>query len=264
MKNMWTMLFAAVILAGMNACGVVEPEDGNGSKDDTGFQAQTDQPADAGASTDAGQKPDTTDAGSTTETTDSGSTATTGTDSGTADSGNGTSDDSGTQTATSDAGSDPAADSGQPTADAGTADSGMAPAANADVVRSSGPCRLDFSALYVNASVSGEVRGNIPGVSTWDAGPAMNDANADGYLEYAPASLPTGTFDLSYLGAGQWALYGAKEQLRTMKPAALAFVACNWFDGQAETAAASPECHLRIAVDAQCVVTGAGNMAAFK
>jgi len=134
-------------------------------------------------------------------------------------------------------------------------------AANADVVSSPGACQLMFSTLYVDGATSGEIRGSLPGVATWDAGPDIEDSDEDGYLEFLPAFLPTGTFDLSFVGGGNWALYGAKDQLLTMSAEARSFVSCNWFDGNEEVAADNPECHLRITVAADCTITGAGNMA---
>ena len=134
--------------------------------------------------------------------------------------------------------------------------------ANADVISSPGACQLMFSALYVGGATAGQIRGSLPGVATWDAGPDIEDSDADGYLEFLPASLPTGTFDLSYVGgSSDWALYGAKEQLLGMSAEARSFVSCNWFDGNEEIPAASPECHLRISVAPDCTITGAGNMA---
>jgi len=233
MKKLWTIWFVvAAMVTVMAACGddpQLSPIGGNDDAD-TG----TSQPSTGG--NDAGAQQN----------------ANTGTDTGTP--------------TREDAGAAVSADAEQPAqqSDAGQTgeDSGAVQApANVDVLRSSGACQLKFSALYVNGAANGELRGSIPDVMTWDAGPAMSDSDADGYLEYAPASLPVGTFDLSYLGDGSWAMYGTEAQLRAMSAAARAFVSCNWFDGTNIIAVASPECHLRIKVETGCLVSGAGNMA---
>lgn len=267
MKKVWTIWIVMAAMAGMTAaCGeedyrLTPVEDSGGSdagnaqpdtgeNTDAGIQQNTGIGADAGtparedgasAPADAATQPDSQssdtgqpgqDAGSNQP--DSGTTA--GTDSGT-----GSDTDTGTETGT----------------DAGT----PALPANTDVVKVTGACQMKFSALYAGGAASGELRGSVPGVMTWDAGPAVDDTDSDGYLEYSPASLPVGTFDLSYLGGGNWALYGAEAQLRPMSPEARAFVSCNWFDGTNIVAVANPECHLRIKVETGCLVSGDGNMA---
>ena len=181
----------------------------------------------------------------------------------TGDAGTGSAADKGTDSG------EPATDSGttDPTPDSGNTDAGTvtAPPANADVAASPASCTLKLSALYIGGAASGEIRGNIPGVSTWSSGPALTDADNDLYLDFVQASLPVGSFDFSYVSSdGTWALYGSKEQLRTMSAGGKSFVSCNWFDGTGEVAVDSPECHLRITIAADCTVTGAGNMANFQ
>jgi hypothetical protein len=257
MRKLWTIWFAVAALSGtMAACGSEEtgsvtasgqPDTGsNVFEPDTGDQADTggQQNADTGA-----------DAGTPSRQSDASAPA----DGGAQTDGQNADAEQPTQ-------GDDAGDTGQPAQDGGNGqtdtDSGASQVpANADVVKVSGACQMRFSALYASGAVNGELRGSIPDVMTWDSGPTVTDGDADGYLEYSPASLPSGTFDLSYLGNGNWALYGTEAQLLTMSAAARAFVSCNWFDGTDIIAVANPECHLRIKVEDGCLISGAGNMA---
>jgi len=247
--SLWTIWFvAAVATTGLSACGVEEtlqPVDQGQNEDAGDFQAETGERSDSGpqednetaADTPVGQ--DVIDEVVVVEA------------------------DDGADGSGSDAG-DTSNDAGDPGQTDGESDAEETQISNADVLLADAACQLKFSALYVDGAAAGEIRGNIPGVATWDSGPAMNDADSDGYLEFAASTLPAGTFDLSYVGNGAWALYGAKEQLLAMTPAARGFVYCNWFDGVSEVDVPDPECHLRIAVDAGCIISGAGNMTALQ
>ncbi|HTM67981.1 MAG TPA: hypothetical protein VL426_01655 [Candidatus Binatia bacterium] len=131
-------------------------------------------------------------------------------------------------------------------------------------------CLLEFADDYISGSPCGDVVGTLPGM-TWTAGPRISDSNSDGRLEYHPASIPAGTYDLSYRDRGcanevdrtNWALYGDPEMLRAMSPDARSFITCNWWVNGAIVQVTDPGCHLKISVDAACAITGAGNMRDF-
>lgn len=245
MKKMWTIWFVCAAVATIiTACGSEETRLSS-TRDDSGSDSGTFQP-NTGEGTDAGTPAREEDASAPADA--------------------GTQTDGQTTDAEQPAQGSDASETEQPQQDAGTGQTGtdagvVQVPTNTDVVKVNSACQMQLSSLYVSGATSGELRGSIPGVMTWDSGPAVSDSDADGYLEFNPASLPIGTFDLSYLGDGNWALYGAEAQLQAMSAAARAFVSCNWFDGTNIVAVASPECHLRIKVETGCLVSGAGNMA---
>lgn len=131
-------------------------------------------------------------------------------------------------------------------------------------------CILEFADDYISGSPCGDVVGTLPGM-TWSAGPRIADSDSDGRLEYRPASIPAGTYDLSYRDRGcpgevdrtNWALYGDPDMLRAMSPDARSFIQCNWWVNGAIVQVSDPGCKLRINVDSTCAITGAGNMRDF-
>jgi hypothetical protein len=160
------------------------------------------------------------------------------------------------------------------TPDAGTGgttpDAGTTPTSAPAPVRSSGVCSLRFADTYIGGATCGQVRGNLPG-ATWSSGPAIRDTNADHELELTLTVAPAGTYELSYVSAScpggpavteTWANYGSRAQLLAMTADARSFVNCNWWNAATGTtvSVSSPGCNLRIAIDAMCGITGAGNM----
>ncbi len=131
-------------------------------------------------------------------------------------------------------------------------------------------CRLEFADDYISGSPCGDVVGTLPGM-TWSAGSMISDSDSDGRLEYAPESIPAGTYELSYrdracaneVDRTNWALYGDPEMLRAMTADARSFITCNWWVDGAIVQVNDPGCHIRISVDAACAIIGAGNMRDF-
>jgi len=139
--------------------------------------------------------------------------------------------------------------------------------------RSPEACILDFSTRYVSDATCGEVRGNLPGMS-WTEGVYVEDTDGDGYLGMS-YEVPPGTYEISYLGYQNcaertpheaWAQYGHPEDLMGMSAEALSYIQCNWYDastGEYINDLPDPHCNIRITVDDQCNITGAGNMGDF-
>lgn len=255
---LWAITTVAFLaLAG---CGVQEPNDGgHGGADDPNASGQADVPGadggndtvgqDAGAGGNDAGSADTpsTDAGATPPAADGGAPADTAPDAGS-----------------------PPADAGSPASDGGSADAGTPAPTSPAPVRSISPRAFLFADAYIGGTTCGQVRGNLPG-TTWSAGPTMQDTNADHELEVSYATLPAGTYELSYVSAtcpggaavGEtWASYGSRPQLLGMTEDARSFVNCNWWDAATGMAVdvMNPGCDLRIAVDGAGVITGAGNM----
>jgi hypothetical protein len=170
-----------------------------------------------------------------------------------------------------DAGNDPV-----PEPDAG--DSGTNPDVDGEMpapVVSPAACRLEFHDAYISGSQCGEVRGTLPGM-TWEAGPVIEDTDGDGRLELTLSSVPGGTYSLSYMDrecdgqtpqSGAWAHYGDPEMLLAMTSDARAWLYCNWYDaatGTILTDVENPGCNIRVAVGADCALSGAGNMRDFE
>lgn len=162
-----------------------------------------------------------------------------------------------------------------PPADGGTvtppSDGGTTTPATAEApVVSPAACLLEFHDDYISGSPCGDVVGTLPGM-TWSSGPMISDSNHDGRLEYHPASIPAGSYSLTYrdracpgeVDRTNWALYGDPDTLRAMTADARSFLYCNWWVNGAIVQVNDPGCNIRISVDAACTITGAGNMRDF-
>ena len=256
-----TALLALTIT--LTACGLQEdasqpPADDGTSDTDANDTDATDAP-DAGTSTttpDAGTPaPDasTPDAG-TPPAPDAGAPAPT--------------PDAGTPTPTPDAGTPPAPDAGSPP------DAGTTPTYLPDPVSSPSSLHLLFADYYMSGSPCGDVKGNLPGTNWNDdyTGLLMQDTNADGYLELTLSATPAGTYDVTYRDrecSGQpqmkaWAHFGEKDMIRQMRTQAKQFLQCNWWNGTAEVTVSSPGCNIRLSIDGNGLITGAGNMANYQ
>jgi hypothetical protein len=157
------------------------------------------------------------------------------------------------------------------TVDAGTDDE---PEYLPDPVISPKACVLDFSSYYMSGSTEGEVRGTLP-MMDWTDGLGIADPDTDDDYGYAGLTMrfdvPEGTYDISYLGyqgerppaSEAWAQYGLIDDLLRMRPEALEYIQCNWYKNGEIVDVSAPKCFIRISVDEDCVITGAGNMGDF-
>ncbi len=135
-------------------------------------------------------------------------------------------------------------------------------ALSAAVFRSPAPYVFDFNARYTADEVTGEVLGDLPGIS-WDSGVTARDSDEDGWLGLS-YEVPAGTYTLNWRAGSPetWADFGTKEALAAMTDAEREFVSCNWWDSSSASLidVSGPSCALRVAVDADGNITAAGNM----
>lgn len=147
----------------------------------------------------------------------------------------------------------------------------VTPALSASV--GDGTCTLHFGARYIQDEDSGEVRGGeMPGMS-WGVGPTIEDLDGDADdLEWtidADAAVP-GTYVLTYVGdSGYWGDYGKDAgAISSMPEDDRAFIACDWWDADAEENIGGGGCNLRVRVIVEtnddgskdCAFAPAGNM----
>lgn len=134
-------------------------------------------------------------------------------------------------------------------------------------------CLLQFADDYISGSPCGDVVGTLPGM-TWSEGQYITDSDSDGRLELKYASIPEGSYLLSYrdreckneVPRTNWALYGDPEMLKRMTDEARSFIQCNWWDAANAKVMTSgdPGCKLAIKVGPSCAISGNGNMKNFK
>ncbi|MBU1915533.1 hypothetical protein KKC47_00205, partial [Patescibacteria group bacterium] len=119
----------------------------------------------------------------------------------------------------------------------------------------------EFNSYYISGAGCAEVRGEIPGMS-WESGPDMVDADADGWLEWGWDVTPAaGIYRFSYAGHRDcteadpawregWAQYAHPDQLARMCSSDLEYVYCQ-ADG----------CSIRVEFLGDGSAVPAGNMA---
>ncbi len=128
---------------------------------------------------------------------------------------------------------------------------------------SSGTCKMRFANEYCSGCLSGGLRGNLP-FTTWTSGPAIAVTTDADYLDFSTSAIAVGDYRVTWVDAqGAWALYGSEDFIRSMRPEARKFLACNWID---ETTGAKvysfPEgqrsCNVAIRVMAGCIIQPLG------
>jgi hypothetical protein len=138
-------------------------------------------------------------------------------------------------------------DSGVTQLDATVIDSGVSQNPDSGVMPDAGPMptlpdpfkvsgnMIKCSRDYIGGGLpDGQIRGTLPGVG-WSSGPAINDMDNDGYLEYAPSAADQASlitivdYDIQCVSnAGAWMQFGQAGLLCQMSDAALAYIWCSW------------------------------------
>ena len=128
--------------------------------------------------------------------------------------------------------------------------------------RSPAPYVFDFNAVYTAGESTGEVLGDLPGLS-WESGVTARDSDEDGWLGLS-YEVPAGTYMLNWRAGSPetWADFGTKAALTAMTDDERGFVSCNWWDSGSITLieVSGPTCALRVSVDGDGNIIAAGNM----
>lgn len=128
--------------------------------------------------------------------------------------------------------------------------------------RSPAPYVFDFNSVYTGNEPTGEVFGDLPGIS-WESGVTARDSDEDGWLGLS-YEVPAGTYLLNWRAGSPetWADFGTKEALAAMTDDERGFVSCNWWDSGSSSLVdvSGSSCALRVSVDSDGNITAAGNM----
>ena len=145
-----------------------------------------------------------------------------------------------------------------------------------------GPCPFktdgvdnwNVAAEHISGASKGEIRFFTAVGDGSHQNPSILDSNDSGYLGMS-YEVDAGTYRFSYLGyqyadecSGEdcpvaWAQYGSKAVLDELSDECLQFLDCNWWDADEENEKTvdCAECAIKVHVDEDGAITGAGNMA---